>query len=520
MTPPARFVLGAGRLTIGDVAAMSAPGTRVELAPACHAAIARSRAAVAASLETDAPIYGLTTGLGGNIGYRVQANEIAAFQVQIVRGRMIGMGDPLPRRLCRAALLCRLAELSSGRTGVSPGAIATLIEMFNRDVTPVVPRFGSMGASDIGLVAHLVSVAIGLGEAWVGERRLPGHEALAAVDLAPARLEAKDGLGLISHGALTSAASALALVAIGDLLAEQAAVAALSFEGFAANPTIFDARLHAARPAAGQVAAAAAMRRLLAGSYLHAPGAPAKIQDALCFRELAPILGTAMAAFDHAVGELEIEINGVTCSPLVLLEEGEMLSSPNFHPSSLALAMDALAIALAHAAWATAMRICKLMTHHFSGLAKYLSPVGNGSAGYVSLQKTTAGLYAEIRARTFPAMLDALPVSETVEDMSPLAFLAVRKLEEQLPALRYLNAIEAVAAAQAVDLRAVADRLAPATARVHAALRAKVPPLGDDREPGRDVEAARAALDDPSLVAALRKHMSVADAAKTGSTGL
>jgi histidine ammonia-lyase len=504
MTRPAHRVLGVERLTIRDIATMSAEGTTVELAPACDAAIQRSREIVAASLEADTPVYGLTTGLGGNLEYRVPASEIAAFQVQIVRGRMIGLGDPLPRNICRSALLCRLVELASGRTGVSSAPIATLVAMFNRGVTPVVPRFGSLGASDIGLVAHLVSVAIGMGEAWVGERRLPGAEALAAVGLAPAKLEAKDGLGLISHGSLTNAAAALALVAIDDLLAEQAAIAALSFEGFRANPTIFDPRLHAARPAAGQVDAAATMRRLLSGSYLHAPGAPAKIQDALCFREIAPILGTAMAACNHAIAELEVEINGITCSPLVLLDEGKMLSSPNFHPSSLALAMDALAIALAHTAWATALRICKLMTNQFSGLPKYLSPVGNGSAGYVSLQKTTAALYADIRSRTFPAMLDVLPVSDSVEDMSPLAFLAVRKLEEQLPALRYLGAIEAVAAAQAVDLRNVAERLAPATKHVHRAVRDKVPTLASDREPGLDVEAARTALDDPNLGSVLR----------------
>jgi histidine ammonia-lyase len=496
--------LGGRALSVGEIVAASTDGTELCLTPAARAAIAKSREVVARYAAGDAPIYGLNTGLGGNLGHRVPAAAIEAFQEQIVRGRMIGLGEPLPRSACRAALLCRIVELASGRTGVSAAAIDALIALFNRGVTPVLPRYGSLGASDMGLASHMIAVAFGRGEAWFGEQRLDGAAALAAADLRPVRLAPKDGLGLISHGPVTTAVGALALAEVGSLLAEHAAVAALAFEGYRANPSIFDERLHAAHPAAGQVDAAAAMRRLLEGSYLCEPDGPAHIQDALCFREVAPVLGTAAAAHQSAVRELEIELNGVTCSPMVLIEDGEMLSSPNFHRSSLALAFDALAIALTHAAWGSALRVCKLMTGALSGLPKYLSPVGGASAGYVSLQKTAGSLFAEIRLRAAPAMLDSLPVSDTVEDMAPHAFLSVRKLEEQLPALRYLTAIEAVAAAQAVDLRKVASRLAPATHRVYAALREAVPALAEDREPSIDVESARRALDAPALRMMLR----------------
>jgi histidine ammonia-lyase len=171
----------------------------------------------------------------------------------------------------------------------------------------------------------------------------------------------------------------------------------------------------------------------------------------------------------------------------------------------MALALDALSIALAHAAWASALRICKLMTASLSGLPKYLSPVGGGSAGYVSLQKTAGALYAEIRARTAPAMLDSLPVSDAVEDMAPLAFLAVRKLGEQLPALRYLSAIEATVATQALDLRGGVETAGPAARLVYGAVRAQVPRLEDDREPASDVELARAALDGADFSVAAHK---------------
>jgi len=496
-------VLGERALSVEDVEDLSADGTTVELSEAARARIAEARVIVMRHAAGDAPVYGLNTGLGGNLGHRLAPQEIEAFQTQIVRGRMIGVGEPLPRRVCRAALLCRIVELAGGRTGASPGAIETLIAMFARGVTPVLPRHGSLGASDIGLLAHMVAVAIGRGEAWFGERVLPGAEALSAAGIAPATLEPKDGLALVSNAAVAAALAALALARAGRLIVEQAAIAALAYEGFRANPAILDARLHAARPAAGQVEAAALMRAMLEGSGLGRPGVPARVQDALCFRVVAPVLGTLIWARGNAVRETEIELAGTSCSPLVLFDTEDMLSSPNYHSSSATLALDALSIALTHAAWATALRICKLMTASLSGLPRYLSPAGGASAGYVSLQKTAGSLYAEIRSRVAPTLTDALPVSDTVEDMASHTTLAAMRLGEQVETFRWLSAIEATAAAQAVDLQQDRTALGAAPAVLHAAIRRRVPTLETDREPGRDVEATRAVLDTDEVVAAL-----------------
>lgn len=487
--------LGDRRLCIADVVAATDGPVQVALADTARDRIGAARAVVARHAAGQEPVYGLNTGLGGNLGHRLAADEIGPFQAQIIRGRMVAVGEPIDRRTARAALFCRIAELAGGHTGVSLAATEGLMALFNRGITPVLPRHGSLGASDMGLVAHMAGVLIGLGEAEFDGARMPADQALARAGLQPVALEAKDGLGLISHGAVTTATAALTLACLGDLLGEAVVAAGLGLEGYRGNPAILDPRLAALRPAAGQVEAAGLLRKVLAGSYLEAPGAPGKVQDALCFREMGPIHGTTLAALATAVAEVEIELNGTTCSPVVLTDSGEMLSSPNFHPSSLALALDALAIALTHQAWAQALRITKMMSAPLSGLPRYLSPVGGASAGYVTLQKTAGALHAEVRARAMPAMLEPLPVSDTVEDVAPMALLAARKLAAQLEPLRYLTAIEVLVGAQAVDLRGLADRLAPATARLHAAIRAQVPMLVEDRPPGADVEAVRRVLD-------------------------
>jgi histidine ammonia-lyase len=490
------ITFGAVRVSVDDVVAGAQEGGHARLADGVAERVARSRVVVERYVADERAAYGLTTGLGGNVGHRVGRDEVPDFQMQILRGRMIGMGDPLPRHVSRAALFCRIVELAGGGTGVSLPPIETLVAMYDRGVTPVVPRYGSIGASDMGIVTHLVAPAVGLGEAFVGGERLPGAAALAKVGLSPAMLQPKDGLGLISHGAVGSATAALALDGLRRLIDQHGLIVGLAYEGFRANPAILDARLHAARPAAGQIEAAARLRRVLEGSYLYRSDAGVGVQDAISFRNIAPVLGTLLAALDAALAELETEINGVTCSPIVFAEDGDMLSGPNYHASSLALALDAVAIALTHFAWASALRSCKLMTAAFSGLPKYLSPVGGGSAGYVSLQKTAGGLYAELRRGATPMLGDALLVSDTAEDLTPLTLQSARKLDEQLAPLRYLAAIEALAAAQAVDLRGVADRLAPRTRALYEAIRRAVPPLERDRPPGADVEAVRAALDD------------------------
>jgi len=476
----------------------------IRLSDGVRTRLAQARTVVERYLaDGSVPIYGLNTGLGGNVKYRLKPEEIQPFQEQMIVGRCIGMGPPLPERLCRAVLAARIVGLAQGGSGLSPGLLDLLIGMFNAGVTPVIPSRGSIGAGDLGLVAHLGAVTIGRGEAWFDGRILPGAAALAAAGLAPATLGAKDGLGLLNASPVTTAHGALTLVALEDVLLQAAATAALSMEGYAANPAILDARLAAARPAGGQVAATALFRSLLAGSALYAPDAARAIQDALSFRTLGPVFGTAFTALAHAAREVEIELNGAVDNPLVLIDDGVILSTNNFHTPAIALAFDTLAIAVNHLAAAGVQRIQKLMAPHLSGLPKYLSPIGGASTGFNSLQKTASALYGEIRLKAAPASLDAVPVSEIVEDHAPQSLLTIAKLAEQMELYRMLIAIEAMVAAQAADLRGFAP-LGAGSSLVHAAVRSAVPVLEADRETGPDAMKVLATLT-PELAEQLRE---------------
>ena len=460
--------------------------------PAALNRLQLDREVVQRHIDDGAPVYGLNTGLGGNLAYRIEASEVEAFQEQVIVGRMIGMGAPLPLDVVRAAQLARVIGFARGGTGISPEVAQAAMQLLDRGVTPVVPMLGSIGAGDLGLSAHLAAPVIGQGEAFFKGRRYHGAAALEAAGLTPVRLQAKDGLGLINASPVTAGYAALVASDLAQLLLVAAAVAALADEGYAANLNVFDPRIAAARPAGAQEAAAALFRALLAGSSLDA-AAPRSIQDALSFRTMAQLFGSTHAALAMLSDAVEAEVNGISDSPLVLSAEGEMLSSPNFHPPMIALAFDSMAIALTHLASASVQRLIKLQTPALSGLPKYLSPVGGASVGFNAMQKTAAALHAEIRLKATPASLDAVVVSDTVEDHATHALLCVRKLDEQMQLMRHLVAVEALVAAQAVDLRGPVT-LGVGTQAVFDAVRSAVAPLHADRPCGPDAMAAQDAL--------------------------
>jgi histidine ammonia-lyase len=499
------YILGQSRLTVADVVWAARAPLRVSMTAQAHARMRAARTVVDDHLGDEAPVYGLNTGLGANVAYRLAKDAIPAFQEQLVRGRVIGVGDPLQPEICRAALFCRTAALANGGAGVSPHVHALMRAMLERDVTPVIPSRGSVGAGDLGLLASIAAVMIGRGTATHAGQLMPGSDALAEAGLEPVVLGAKDGLAIANASAVTAAMASLALHAAREVLSVHVATAAFACDSYAANPRIFDAQLAAARPARGQETAATLYRRSLDGSSLYSVGGARLLQDALCFRTLAQVTGTALAAFDDARDAVETELNSAADNPLVLIEAQKIYSTANFHTPAIALAFDAIAIAMTYIATASAYRSIKLMTGRLSGLPNYLAPTGGVSAGFVPLQKTISALHAEIRLKAYPASLDGIPVSDAVEDLTPQTPLTIRKFSDQLALLRWLISIEALTAAQAWDLRSASDprgQLGAAGRRLYGTVRAAAAFMGEDRETGPEVTAVHNTLWSDQTVAA------------------
>jgi histidine ammonia-lyase len=311
-------------------------------------------------------------------------------------------------------------------------------------------------------------------------------------------LGAKDGLALISSNAATVGAACLVLADLARLFALHDDVIALSCEGFRANASPLDPRAQSARPAPGQAEAAARIREALTGSGLWQPDAARRVQDPLSFRCVAPVQGAAHDALARAVEHVEIELNAAADSPLVDEDEDRLLSTGNFHIPGLAIAHEALGLAVAQTAALAVERCIKLMSPTTSGLPLQLTRHGPQQSGFATVQKTLTALLNEIRHLANPACLDFLPVSEGIEDHAPMAPYSVGKLDEMRRRLVWLVAIEAVVAAQAVDLLPpeVRATLGSGARRIYDGVRARAAFLDDDRPLAPDFEAVAAWIED------------------------
>jgi histidine ammonia-lyase len=399
-------------------------------------------------------------------------------------------------------LFARAASLSVGGAGVSPRVVEALVALLNARVHPRVPRYGSIGVADLPQLSHLALPLIGEGEVEVDGTTLPGAQALERAGLKPLRLGAKDALALVSAGRATVGRAALVLHDGLALLDQWNAAVALSYEGFRANLSPIDARAVRARPAPGQVEIADRLRALLAGSHLFEPGSARRVQDPLSLRCVAQVHGALWWMLGEARSLVELELNQAGESPLVVVEDREMLSTSNFHVPALALAFDAAAIAFAQSAALAAERCIKFMSPAMTELPLQLTRHGPQESGFATVQKTLTALYNEIRLRANPGSLDFLPVSERIEDHAPMTLGVVEKLAEIVERVRYLVAIELLIAAQAVDLRGLQqDVLGTGARNLYRGVRAEVSVLDHDRSLGPDIDRLERLLRSGALAA-------------------
>jgi histidine ammonia-lyase len=460
---------------------------RVEIVPEAAKRMRAAQAVVATAAARGEPIYGVTTGLGSRVVETVEGAVGSEYSLRTLRGRATAVGEPLAEEVVRAAMVVRLNGLCAGGAGTSPAVADGLADMLNAGVHAVIPSSGSIGASDLCLLAHLGLALIGEGEAYAGGERLPAGLALERAGLAPIRLEAKDGLAICSSSAVSSGAAALALLDAEAALAEAQVSAALALEALRANLSPIDPRVTAARPAPGQAWSADGLHRLLAGAALLESGAARRLQDPLSFRCVSQVHGSLRFALDQLRAAVGPELNGAADNPVVLVADEQVLSTGNFHVPALALALDAVAIGLAQIAAPLAERGARLRAERVSGLPPSLVSDDPTRSGLSPLGKTAQALVLEIRHAAAPLAILSGVGADGVEDDSTGATQAALRVRDQLHRVRRLIAIELLVACQALDLREPV-RLGAGTQAAYLLVRELVSPLEDDRPLGVDVE--------------------------------
>ncbi len=485
-------------MAAGDVVAVARGNAEVELGRDAIEAMERAAAIVAGYAASGEPVYGVSTGFGALATRFISPDERVQLQRSLVRSHAAGMGPPVETEVVRAMMLLRARTLAMGRSGARPVLAERLVALLNAGLTPMVPEHGSLGCSgDLAPLAHVALCLIGEGEVVdrEGVARAAG-DALAANGIQPVELGAKEGLALINGTDGMLGQLVLAIADMGALLKGADLTAALSVEALLGTDRAFAADLQALRPHPGAADSAANLRQALAGSAIvasHRVGDP-RVQDAYSLRCTPQVHGAARDALDFAARVADIELRSAIDNPMVL-PDGRVESCGNFHGAPLAHACDLLAIVVADVAAISERRVDRLLDHTRSyGLPPFLAPDAGVDSGLMIGHYTAAALVAEAKRLAAPASVDSIPTSGMQEDHVSMGWAAARKLHRSIGALRGVLAVELMAGAAGLDLRAPLTP-APATAAAREVLRAEVAGPGRDRFLAPELAAAARLLD-------------------------
>lgn len=494
-------------LTIYDVVNVARNHERVELSQAAKDRIVASRAHVDKILNSEQVVYGISTGFGEFSKVFISPDERGKLQHNLIISHCTGVGELLPEDAVRAITLLRVNSLSKGYSGIRLSTVEKLIEMLNKDIYPAVPSQGSVGSSgDLAPLSHIAIILIGQGFVVNKEGKMvPAAPVLKEVGFEPIELAGKEGLALNNGTQVMTGIGALACYDAEQLLKIADIAAAMSMEALRGIKAAFDPRIAQIRPHLGQIQCAENVLALTQDSVIiDTPQENPKVQDAYSLRCVSQIHGASREAWRRVKETVDIEMNAVTDNPLVMPDTGEIISGGNFHGQPMALAMDYLKIALSELANISERRINRLVDPHLSGLPAFLTAEGGVNSGMMINQYTAASLVSENKVLAHPASVDSIPTSANQEDHVSMGTIGARQSRMILENTRYVLAIELLAAAQGIDFQAPM-KPGKGTAAAHSYLRSLVPHLAEDRMQSPDMQIARQAIVDESLVNVVEK---------------
>ena len=499
------LTLAPGAATLAELRELHAGNTSPVLDRAAKPAVDAAAALVAEAAGGSAAVYGVNTGFGKLAAVKVAPADTEKLQRNLIASHACGVGDAAPAKVVRMMMALKLLSLGRGASGVRWQLIEQLEQMLGRGLTPVVPAQGSVGASgDLAPLAHMAAVMTGHGEAMLDGELMPAAEALARADVAPVTLGAKEGLALING---TQFSTALALGALFDAWrnAEAAVVtASLSTDAIMGSTAPLRHEIHALRGHRGQIDVASASRTLMSGSAIrdsHRDG-DSRVQDPYCIRCQPQVTGACVELLRQAATTLTVEANAVTDNPLVMTNDGQILSGGNFHAEPVAFAADQIALAIAEIGAIAQRRVALMVDPTLSfDLPPFLTPDPGLNSGFMIAEVTTAALMSENKHLANPCSTDSTPTSANQEDHVSMAAHGARRLGAMNANLSRILGIEALCAAQGIEFRAPLTT-SPVLQAVIARLRQDVPPLVDDRFLSDELEASAAMVRSGELVAA------------------
>jgi histidine ammonia-lyase len=462
------------------------------LADEARSAVIAAQQTVQLILEEQRVVYGINTGFGKLAQTHIPADRLAELQRNLVLSHSVGVGELLPDNVTRLVMATKIMSLARGYSGIRLEVIDALITLFNAGVMPCIPEKGSVGASgDLAPLAHMSLMLLGEGQVRVEGNLIPARDGLALAGVQPFVLGPKEGLALLNGTQVSTSLALRGLFEAEHVFAAGLVAGAMSLEAIKGSVKPLDARIHQARGQTGQIAVAAALTSLLAGSDIVTSHQNCgRVQDPYSIRCVPQVMGACLDNLQHAARVLQIEANAASDNPLVFSENGDVISGGNFHAEPVAFAADIIALAVAEIGAISERRLALLLDTGLSGLPPFLVKDGGVNSGFMIAQVTAAALASENKSLAHPGSVDSLPTSANQEDHVSMATYSARRLKDMCFNTSVVVGIEAMAAAQGIDFirplkssAVMEDQLAQ--------LRSQVAYLEQDRLMAPDVEIMR-----------------------------
>lgn len=490
-----KFILNPGQMTLPDFRLLLDENTTLALAPSCYQEIDASANVISTIINEQKVAYGINTGFGLLANTRINNNDLETLQRSIVLSHAAGVGELLSDQAVRLILALKINSLARGYSGVKRETIDALITLFNAKIYPCIPSQGSVGASgDLAPLAHMSTLLIGVGEARHQGKVISAEEALKLAHLQPLRLAPKEGLALLNGTQVSTALAIIGLLAAEDVFTAAITAGAMSVDAMRGSDTPFDERIQAVRGHRSQIYVAQLIRELLANSQIRQSHRECeKVQDPYSLRCQPQVMGACLSHLSYVSDVLLTEANAVSDNPLVFTADQAILSGGNFHAEPVALAADALAVAIAEIGALSERRIALLVDPHFSGLPAFLVKNPGVNSGFMIAQVTAAALASENKSLAHPASVDSLPTSANQEDHVSMATFAARRLSQMAENTAGIVAIEILAACQGIDFARPLKSSAPLE-RVHELIRKHVAFYEADRFFSPDINVVKSLI--------------------------
>ncbi|WND01784.1 histidine ammonia-lyase [Temperatibacter marinus] len=482
----------AGHFTLAQLRALYKEPVKLVLAGDWKTKVEIARKTVTDLVDRGDTAYGVNTGFGLLANQRISAEDVEKLQENLVLSHATGTGEALPDNVVRLIMALKASSMAQGHSGVQVSTIEAILTLIEKEIYPIIPEKGSVGASgDLAPLAHMSSVLLGYGHVRYKGEIIDANEGLKIAGLSTLQLGAKEGLALLNGTQVSTALALRGLLMIEDVFAAATVAGAMSVDAMKGSDVPFDARIHAVRRQQGQIDFAASMRSLLVGSDIRKSHETCeKVQDPYSLRCQPQVMGAALGVLRQNAEILLTEANAVTDNPLIFPEEGDILSGGNFHAEPVAFAADCLALAVCEIASISERRMSLLVDPKMSGLPAFLVQDGGLNSGFMIAQVTTAALVSENKTFAHPASVDSIPTSAGQEDHVSMATFAARRLKDMAENAAAVIGIELLAAAQGIDFHRPLTSSKPIE-KSYEMIRQRADFYTEDRYFSPDIEALR-----------------------------